>query len=56
MKDLTPFLNLLAFHMKHRRNAERRESINIGDYDAYLEVQRLTARITYLASFIRTLS
>lgn len=56
MKDLTPLLNLLAFHMKHRREAERREARNIGDYDAYLEVQHLTARITYLTSFIRSLS
>jgi len=55
MKDLTPLLNLLAFHMKHRRAAERREARS-ADYDAYLEVQHLTARITYLASFIRSLS
>lgn len=57
MKDLTPLLNLLAFHMKRRRLAERREARNpFGDHDAYLEAQHLTTRIHYLTSFIRSLS
>lgn len=56
MKDLTPLLNLLALHMRARRFWERRERAGLGDYDAYLAVRRITGRIDYLASFIRSLS
>ena len=57
MKDLTPLLNLLAFHMKHRRTFERREArAPFGDHDAHLAAHALTLRINYLTSFIRSLS
>jgi hypothetical protein len=42
--------------MLRRHEARQREARNIGDYDAYLAVQHLTARIHYLTSFIHTLT
>jgi hypothetical protein len=57
MKDLTPLLNLLAVHMKHRRSFERREARNpFPDEEAHHAAHALTLRINYLTSFIRSLS